>query len=88
MAQITFTVPDAVATRIIQSTCYVNGYQDNVPDPQNPGQFIPNPVSKVAFLKSIIIEMLKSNLKAYESAATISAATGALNSEVDGINIT
>lgn len=88
MAQITFNIPDGSQVRALNATVYLNGYRDTVPNPQNPGQTIPNPVSKLQFFKSVIINQIKENIRAYESVATITTATNQLVSEVEGISIT
>ena len=88
MAQIIFTVPDGSQARALNATVYLNGYTDTIPNPQNPGQTIPNPVSKLQFFKSVIINQIKENIKAYESKEVIATASSQLSSEVEGISIT
>lgn len=66
--QITFTVPDARAAQIRDSFVYYHGYTDTIPDPQDlEGPEIPNPVSKVAYLKKKVGEFIKESVKAYHA---------------------
>lgn len=65
----------ATRNRIVDALCAVNGYQAQVPDPVNPGQVIPNPVTKAAFAKEHVKAYLKATVLSYErSQAATSAA--------------
>lgn len=59
---------------IIDAVCYMGGYQDTVPDPNNPGSTIPNPQSKQAFFNKRLIEFLRDNYKAYKVSVAEKAA--------------
>ncbi len=89
MASITFTIPDAEAARILDGFAAHHKYQDDVPnpdfDPDDPAETdpptIPNPQTKVQFLKRKIIEFVQASLKAEETRSAVATARGALPAE-------
>ncbi len=91
MAQITFTIPDAQAARILDGFAMHHKYRVTVDNPgfdpeeiQNPQPAtIPNPESKSQFLKRKMIEFVKDSLKAEETRSAMAAARVALPSEPD-----
>lgn len=67
MAGLTIDIGGAAqAARIADAFADVYGYQAQVPDPQNPAQMIPNPVSKGAFVKQQIIAFVKQTVAGSE----------------------
>lgn len=36
--------------KVLDLYCQTRGYQETIPDPENPGQTIPNPISKKQFV--------------------------------------
>ncbi len=67
MASISITVPDAIAARVTADMCYYNGYQQKVPDPNNPGQLIDNPITPGQFIKNCIKNYVLQCCRAYEA---------------------
>jgi len=59
MAQISITVPDALVPRIQSAFALSYEYKAQIPDPQNPGQTIPNPENMAAFLRRILKEFMR-----------------------------
>lgn len=75
MAQLTITIPDAIAPRLRDSFCAATGYTDRVPnpafDPQQPigpsnEETMPNPVTKMQWVKSQVIAWMLSQVTAAE----------------------
>jgi len=54
----TLTINDAVATRVIDGLAYHYNYQDMILDTDGT-TLIPNPVTKAAFAKQVIIKSIK-----------------------------
>lgn len=85
MATITFTIPDAVLPRIIAAVTTVYKYESTLIDDVT-GEPYPNPETKAAFTKRMVIEFLKNIVKQHEvvQAAVIAsaAAEDAVNTEV------
>jgi len=67
---ISYTFPDAFAPRIIEAFCVTYGYQQNVLDPDNPGQTIPNPETAAEFARRKVAEYTKEVITAYETKKT------------------
>lgn len=67
MAVISITIPDEIAQRVIGAFCDKYGYKDQIPDPNNPGQWIPNPVTKAQFAKDCLKQFVKAVVMSYES---------------------
>lgn len=65
MAQVVIDVPNAVAQRVLDAVCYLNGYTDQVSDGQ--GGLVSNPVTKAQFAKQQAAKWLKDNVVAYEA---------------------
>ena len=73
MAKIEFNIPDGKLSKYVGFLSRNWGYQDEVPDPENEGEKIPNPQSKGDFVKEHIADWIKAVLKArikYEAEAT------------------
>ena len=67
MAQITLTISDALAPRVIAGFCGLHNYQVSVRDPKNPeGSMIPNPETKMEFIKRILLGKIKRDVLEYE----------------------
>lgn len=71
---ITITIPTDKKDRILDGLCYQNAYQDNIPDPENEGQTIPNPESKAVYAKRMVMQYIKNNVIAYEATRDIEVA--------------
>jgi hypothetical protein len=65
MATLSITVPDAIVQRVLNGAAYYNGYQDQVQDGN--GNLVPNPMTKVQFVKNIIKTYIKNCVTAYEA---------------------
>ena len=77
MASITITVPDNVNQRVLDGFCTQHGWTPS------------NPLTKGQFIKSKIIEFVKSSVKAAEAvSAANSARVNAENNVESGITIT
>lgn len=85
MAQITFTIPDAVLPRVISSLCNYYNYQSTVTNAQ--GQSVPNPETQSAYAKRMIAQVMLNAIKTAESQSAQQAAIAAANANVDA-NIT
>ena len=87
MASITFTFPDAIAPRLLNSFCAIRGYADEIRDPDNPGNVIQNPESKAAFAKRNIKEWILHEVTRYEvglaATAAADAATQAVTTDIN-----
>ncbi len=64
--QISFTVPEAQKARVIDAFVTAFNYEDEVEDPENPGEMIPNPESKAKMVKREIARYVKDVVKAQE----------------------
>lgn len=75
--QLTFTVPDAVAQRVVDAFCLQYSRPETIPDPNwtEPGPIpqIPNPETEAAFTKRMIKTYITGVVKAAE--ATVAAET-------------
>ncbi len=88
MATISISVPDAIAARVTADMCYYNGYQSQVPDPNNPGQTMPNPITPGQFVKNCIKQYVLNCCVAYEAQkAADDARSAAANSAGTDISI-
>lgn len=67
MAQVTITIPDAQANRVMDAVAGSYGYQATIPDPADPSRQIPNPQGKSAFAKQVVANFLKEVVTAYEA---------------------
>lgn len=85
---ISFTIPDAVAPRVVQAVCFIYGYQPFLPDPDMK-LTIPNPETAAQFAKRKIAEYIKSLVVQYEgSQAAVTAQTTAQDKATADISIT
>lgn len=80
MATITITIPTTQTARVIDGICYANTYQDIID-----GQ--PNPETKTAFSKRMVVEYILNCIKQYEIIVAVEAARKNVNLSVD-TNIT
>ncbi len=67
MATLSITVPDAIAARITSDMCAYNGYQEQIPDVNNPGTFIDNPMTPGQFVKECVKTYILSCCRAFEA---------------------
>lgn len=90
MATVTITIPDTEVDRTLDgftahhkySLTVANPDYDPVVDDESLAT-IPNPESKVQFVKREIVEFVKASVKAEETRSTLEAARGAMPSEPD-----
>ncbi len=68
MATLSITVPDAIAAHITADMCAYNGYQEQIPDVNNPGTFTDNPQTPGQFVKECVKNYILSCCRAYEAA--------------------
>lgn len=70
-ADITFTITvsdaNGKAAAILDAFVKQHGWTATIPDPANPGQTIPNPVTRAQHGKSIIQLFIKESAKAYRA---------------------
>ncbi len=81
--QLTFTISDAVAQRVVDAFAVQYNRPELVPDPANPGQYIPNPETKAAFARRLTKEYIKGVVKAAEASQAAEAARLAAIVDVD-----
>lgn len=85
MASITLTIPDAQVQRVLNGFALAQGYREFIIQP-NQNDFtllIPNPQTKVQFLKAKLLEYVITNVKQAEGSAAALAAKTAAESSVD-----
>lgn len=70
------------ANRIANAFAVAYGYQDNVPDPANPGAMIPNPDTKAVFTKKKIADFIRNTVIAVEAEKAASDARAATSQAV------
>jgi hypothetical protein len=68
MATISITIPPTQTARVIDALCAYRGYQDTLEDGT------PNPVTKAAYAKGVVIQLVKDVVRAQEVAAARAAA--------------
>ncbi len=84
MASITLTIPNAIASRVTDAICNSNGYTAILSETG-----LPNPQTKVEFVKAWLGKQLKDAVKKYE--AQTASNNAFLNASTDAetnINIT
>lgn len=59
------TLPDAVMAATMQAICALNGYTPTIPDPDNPGQSIENPVGPAQFAVQKSVEHWRAQALTY-----------------------
>jgi len=83
MASYTVTIPDNILGRVIDGIAYQHKYQDMIRDPNDPDLMIPNPESKVVFVKRMNKEWIQINVKAWEANLAGDAASEAAQDDAD-----
>ncbi len=66
-ASYTITIPDNIVNDVIDGIAFQNGYKDNIQDPDDPINTIPNPESKTAFAKRMNRKWIRDNVRAWEA---------------------
>lgn len=74
MASITFTTDTEALMQLTAAACSVYNYQAMLPDPDNPGKFLPNPVGPAEFATNVIISFCKEVVKTYQVQQAVKAA--------------
>jgi hypothetical protein len=82
MATISFAIPDDVLPRVLDAFAEMYGYQDQVSDPANPGEMIPNPQTKAQFARRKIIDYVREMVRVYEGSVAKASAEAKSDSEV------
>ena len=82
--EITFIISEAQKSRVIDAFCLAFDYQEEIPDPENPGETIPNPESKGEMVKRKIARHIKDVVRAQE----LNAATAASREEYVDVEVT
>jgi hypothetical protein len=95
MTQVTITIPDDVKDRVLDGFSYSRGYEDTISNPgydsDNPRSplTIPNPESKLEFVKRTLIQILTESVMSYESREAASDAAEAAQADVNSkVNLT
>lgn len=83
MAQISITIPDAILNRAINGVASHHGYQNQIEDPADPGQMIPNPETKAQFAKRMIRFVVKSWIVQAEAVGEAKTARDTAEAEID-----
>ena len=63
----TIIIPDNIFVSVIDAVASQHGYEVNIPDPDNPRIEIPNPESKIAFVKRMNRRWIRLNVQAWEA---------------------
>lgn len=74
MAQFTITVPDTVVPRLREAYAARYSYQEQIPDPANPGTMIANPETLNQFTTRMIRDQMKQVLAEHEAQVARNAA--------------
>ena len=81
MAQVTLTIPDEIAPRVLDAVCSRHGYQATLPNGD------PNPQTQINFAKQVIYDFLKRTVRVYEISlaeqAASAAASNAVNNDIN-----
>lgn len=85
MAQFTINIPNGQLNRILDAFGSQYGYQPNIKDAD--GNEVPNPKNKSAFLKEIIIQIIKDAVKQHEGEQAANNARANVSTQIDNINI-
>jgi hypothetical protein len=88
MADVTISIPNPQIPRIRAAFAAAYNYQPTIPDPNNPGQTIPNPVSIDQFVKQQVIRYVKTIVREHEAHIADATARATVETDVEGINIT
>jgi hypothetical protein len=92
MATTTLTYPDEARPLIVAAFAAAYGYQPTIPDPNNPGNTIPNPVSPEKFAEQCVVayvrDIARSHLKKRKVALAQQQADQEAADEVDNIPVT
>ncbi len=71
MAQLIIDIPDAIASRVLTDISNAWGWTAEIPDPaatNYPPPMIPNPRTRMAYVKAKFAALLKEQVVAYEAA--------------------
>lgn len=66
MANITIPIPDAQMQRVSDAFTKQFGYQDMIPDPNDPTKTLPNPETKQQFVQRMMRAYIKDIVAGYE----------------------
>lgn len=79
MAEITFTIPNAVLNRVVNNASITWGYQETIRSDEGS---IPNPQTKAQFVKAHMINYLMSAVKQAEADTAAATARATTESEI------
>lgn len=85
--KVVFELPDELVPRIVAATCAAYGYQAEVPDPDNPGRTIPNPVDPGAFTRQQAVNFYLQIVQGQEAAQASETARQAKIDEIKAIDL-
>lgn len=63
---ITLNIDTTLLPTVVAALCWQGMYQTSVPDPQNPGQTMPNPVTPNQFAKQQLINYIRNTVVGYQ----------------------
>lgn len=81
------TFPAAQSNRLLNAFVKQYGYTAQVPDPANPGQTIPNPVSKRDFAEQVLESFVLQSVEAAEKNEAAEKARREAATDVKGIKL-
>jgi len=84
---ITINFPDGERARILRAFVQAYGYKDTIPDPNNPGQTIPNPETKGQFTKRKIAAFVKDVVASIEVKEAAESAAEAARSNASSLDV-
>lgn len=86
MAVISLTIPNDKIDRITTAFCAEYGYQETITNPD--GTTSPNPETKAAFTKRMVIQHVRQVTSNFEANIAAGTARKTVETDVSGINIT
>jgi len=89
MTNINITFPDPnTYTSLVTAVCANGNYQANIPDPDNPGQTMPNPTTQDQFLQTYIATTMANIIIGYQTRmANLSAQKTAQTTYANAFNV-
>jgi hypothetical protein len=88
MGSVTISWDAQYDERVIDGIAYQHGYRDEIEDPENPGEFIPNPETKAQFARRCARRWVKECIKAWEATQAAEQARLAAIEDAEQVEIT
>lgn len=79
------SVTNPQKTNITQDFAAATGWQANVPDPQNPGQTMPNPITRAKWLDNKIDAYVRATVRDYRLAVARQTADATATTDMTGL---